>query len=675
MLYENDDRRNWQTTTLLVFGILILIRLALSSRLPSYFLPDMPHDDGWILNRAVYISKGKWFGPYDQFTLIKGVFSPLLLAFSAYIGVTFNGLNTALYCFACVVFVAAIRPIIKNRWLQVLCFAVLLFNPISYALETGQRIYRVGMGQWQILLIFGCLIAVFLRRNQHCLKWSLVCGLTLGAFLQTREDGTWIYPFVLGGIVSTILVFLLEKGGPRRRIVVFLLPVVIALFLNGATAIANYICYGAPVVNDRDGGNFAKVAGDLYLITPNADDDRLYKSSAYKDHYYNIYASTMEKAFAASPTLNGAAQHIRDAIHAWGAGEEPQTGQLSTDHMLFALRDGVKAAGHYKSLCETEAFYGKVHKELQAAFRNGTLAKRGFPISPLIEPLQKGDIRKTLSLMPMAIKEIVDFRDVSSRAVPSEGSESDIEKASLMAGGEYIPSQGQGWLVGSGWAFAKDDDTHLTAGLYDQRGALIGVLPFYVGEDVFKYMLSKGFKYQNAKMSRFSFKVEGYNLKSGLTLRFFGKDGAPFREIPLNGSATCGEDGAFGYCIDGLESESSKMVYTRFIDRANRVIAVYQKLDPIFGILACMCYVAATILLIGEILKKQAMKTLPVWLFMTGIALTFLLFMFGMCLITATSFDALTYLYTAPAYILCLMFCVISVFWGGETLLGFRKRG
>ena len=675
MRYENDDRRNWQTTTLLVFGILILIRLALSSRLPSYFLPDMPHDDGWILNRAVYILKGEWFGPYDQFTLIKGVFSPLLLAFSAYIGVTFNGLNTALYCFACVIFVAAVRPIIKNRWLQVLCFAVLLFNPISYALETGQRIYRVGIGQWQILLIFGCLIAVFLRRNQHCLKWSLVCGLTLGAFLQTREDGTWIYPFVLGAIVSTIIVFLLEKEGPKRRIVVFLLPIAIAMFLNGATAIANYICYGAPIVNDRDGGNFAKVAGDLYLITPNADEDRLYKSSAYKDHYYNIYASTMEKAFAASPTLNGAAQHIRDAIHAWGAGEEPQTGQLSTDHMLFALRDGVKGAGHYQSLAETEAFYGRVHKELQAAFRNGMLVKRGFPISPLIEPLQKGDIRKTLSLIPMAIRGIIDFSDVSSGAIPSMGSQDGIEKASLMAGGEYINPQGEGGIAGSGWAFAKDDNIQLTAGLYDKNGALIAVLPFSGGEDVFKYMLSKGFKYKNAKISRFSFKVEGYDLKSGITLRFFDKNGAPFREVPLGGSVACGEDGAFAYCIDHLESESPKIIYSRFVDRANRVIVAYQKLGPFFSILACISYLAATILLIGEIRKKQTLKTLPVWLFLTGVALSFMLFMFGMCLITATSFGALTYLYTAPAYILFLMFCVISVFWGGETLLGFRKRG
>ena len=672
MQQENREHRNQQATAILIFGILILLRLLLSSRLPSYIMSNMPHDDGWVVTHALFIMKGEWLGPYDQFTLIKGPFSPLLLAFSAFIGVTFGGMNTALYCLSCVVFVASIRPIIKNNWMQILCFAVLLFNPISYALETGQRIYRNGIGQWEILLIFGCLIAVFLRRNENwkgLLKWALVCGLALGAFLQTREDGVWIYPFVMGALIATIIAFLLDKEGPKIKIFLFLLPVVIPLLLSCATAIANYTHYGAPIVNDRSGGNFAKVAGDLFLITPNANEVRLYESEAYKDNYYNIYVSTMEKAFAASPALNGASQPIRDAIQVWGGWENLKNGQLSTDHMLFALRDGVKSAGYYHSLPETEEFYGRVHKEIQMAFESGTLVKRGFPISPLIPPLQKRDFGKTISLLPMAIRDTIKFNSVSSAAVPANGSEIGIKEFSLMAGGDYFTSTGL--LIGSGWAFSEDNNTRLTAGLYDKDEALIAILPFHGGEDVFEGFKSK---YQNARTSRFTFKINGYDLKSGLTLRFFDKNGNIISQIPADGSATCGGlNGSFHYCIDGLKNELSPgKFYARFINRANYMIGVYQKLTPLVSLLACLTYFAATILLIQQVLKKEVLKMLPVWIILTGLGSTFMLLMFIMCLITATSFNALIYLYTAPAYVLLLMFCSVSVCWAAQVIFGFK---
>lgn len=669
--YQNNC--NWRVSTVFVFGVLILLRIILSNRMPSYILSDMPHDDGWVVTHALYILRGEWLGPYDQFTLIKGPFSPLLMAFSAYIGVTFRGLNTALYCLACVVFIVAISPIIKNKWLQIFCFLVLLFNPITYALETGQRIYRNAIGQWEILLIVACLIAIFLRRNEYwkrLLIWALICGLTLGTFFQTREDGVWLYPLVLGMAFATVIAFLVEKGGPKKKIALFLLPVAMALLLNGVTTVANYVYYGAPIVNDRSGGNYAKVAGDLYAIKPSADDDRLYTSETYKDLYYTIYVSTMEKAFAASPTLNSASQSIRDAIRMWASWEIIKSGQVSTDHMLFALRDGVKAAGHYKSLSETEAFYGKVHEELQLAFKHGVLEKHGFPISPVIKRLQKYDLLKAILLMPKAMRDISNFSGVAAVAIPASGSIHGIKEFSLTAGGDYYSSAGL--LVGSGWAFAEDDKTRLNAGVYNKTGELIAVLPLQGGDDVFEGFKSK---YQNAKMSRFSFKLDGYDLNSGLILRFFDQNGGILGEVPANGSVTCGgRDGSIHYCVDSLKNESSpEKFYARFVERANDVISIYQRITPLIALIAFFSYFAATVQLIREVSKKQALKILPVWLILTGIASTFILFVFCMCLITVTTFNALPYIYTAPAYILLLIFCTLSTSWGVGSFLEFRK--
>jgi hypothetical protein len=671
MQHKHQDSCNLHLITICIFVILILLRVALSSRLPSFILSGTPHDDGWLVTHAQYILSGEWLGPYDQYTLIKGPFSPLLMTFSAYIGVTFSGLNTALYCFACLIFVAAIRPIIEKQWLQILCFAVLLFNPISYAIETGQRIYRNGIGQWEILLIFGCLIAVFLRRNENwksLLKWVFVCGLTLGAFLQTREDGAWIYPFVLGIIASTIGVFLWEKEGPKKKIILFLLPIALAFLLNGITQIANYIYYGVPIVNDRNGGNYAKVAGDLHAIAPDAEEDRFYKSDDYKGQYYNIYVSTMDKALAASPTLNSAAKSIQDAIRMWANWEGIKNGQLSTDHMLFALRDGVAGAGFYKSLPETEAFYGRVHEELKAAFENGTLVKRGFPISPLLKRLQKPDLGKALAIMPKAIKDVIEFNNIGSGNVPAIGPPAGIKQFNLMAGGDYFMAPGV--FTGSGWAFVEDDKTHLTAGLYDKQGMLIANLPFRSGEDVYEGHKSK---FQNARMSRFSFRVDGYDLQSGVTLRFFNQNGNLLWGVPADGSVRCAAgDGPYHFCLDELKNEPSpEKFYARFVNRANYLISQYQLLTPFFSLLACLIYFVMSILVIWGVCKKQVLKrTLSVWLVLTGIGLTFMLFMFIMCLITATSFNALIYLYTAPAYILLLMFCLVSICWAADGIQG-----
>lgn len=676
MWKEHLDQRSRQTALMVFLGFLVLLRFALSSRLPSYILAGTPHDDGWVVGHALTIFKGEWLGPYDQYTLIKGAFSPLLMAFAARVGVTYSGLNTVLYCFACLVFVASIRPLVKRNWVLVLVFAVLLFNPLSYAMETGQRIYRNGIGQWEILLVFGGLVAILLRRNdsvKSLLKWVLASGLALGAFLQTREDSTWIIPFVVGMAVSTVFIYLLEKKGPKIKAAVFLLPVLIAVLSNAALALANHITYGAPVLNDRNGGNYAKVAGDLYAITPNADDDVLYRSDAYRGYYYNIYVSTMEKAFHASPTLNSASSQIRDAIKMWASWEEVKTGQLSTDHMLFALRDGVSGAGYYKSLPETEKFYGKVHEELQTAFDRGELVKHGFPVSPLMKRLQSGDLGKAISLMPKAIRDIAAFSGVSSVDFPAVGSPDGVRQFVFMAGGEYRDDKER--LVGNGWAFAKNDKTRLSISLHDERGAHLANIPLQAAPDVYAYVKERGLEYRNAKTSRFSFDVEGVGLKNGAVLRFSDEHGDVFREIILNGSTTHGEDDSFLYHIDNLKDLANESMYSRLVKRANRVIGVYQKFFPFLSVLACVVYFFATFSLIGEVARKQVLETLPVWLVLTGIASSFMLFMFGMCLITATSFNSLHYLYTAPAYILLLMFCGVSLFWSAENIFAFKKRG
>jgi len=104
------------------------------------------------------------------------------------------------------------------------------------------------------------------------------------------------------------------------------------------------------------------------------------------------------------------------------------------------------------------------------------------------------------------------------------------------------------------------------------------------------------------------------------------------------------------------------------------VTGLYRKLGAFMMTLGMIGYFAASILLIREAVNKRRMAMLPVWLTLTGLGLTFILFIFAMSLITATTFYALGYIYTAPAYILLLMFNSVSVAWGLNAILDFKRR-
>lgn len=657
-----------------VFAFLFLFRMTLSNRLPAYLFPEMPHDDGWMFNKAQNIASGIWLGSYDHYTLIKGVFSPIFLAICSKLGISFISLNTIMYCIGCLLFISAVRPLIKSRVLQIIGFVFLIFNPILFALDTGQRIYRCGMGQWQILIIFSSIFAIIVRCNQSpksILKWAILSGLAIGAFLLTREDGSWIYPFVISAIIFILILIHYKKKQQLAKVLIVLTIIAIPFSAKYSVAIVNYIKYEGLIANDRTDGFYAKVAGDLNLISPNPEDEKLYKTDQYKKLYFTIYTSTVEQAFAVSPTLNSAAKSIRISIQNWA--NLLNTKEPTMDHMLWALRDGVNQAGHYTSLKSSEAFFANVHRELQIAFENRLIKRRGFLISPLIAPVQKGDLVNSIKLMPQAFINIIIFKNISSAAVSSSGSKSALKKMALFTGEEFIPPEST--LVCSGWVFTKDNHSTNSADLFIGGKVITKNLHFLDSNDVAKAF---NFQYTNAAKSRFRFDFETLKKDNvNLLIKLYGTDNKVIGEIsPSNTSKSESTDLVF-YNFDEFSFFSAESnCFQSYVARANKIISIYQKLIMPILFLALSFYLFASIKLIFEINRKIEQKTMVAWFFMTALIFSFVLFVLCMCIITTTSFNALgIYMYMAPAYILLLMFCAFSVCWGVQAILDYRKRG
>lgn len=661
----------WTTCIILT----VSLRYALSSRLPAMLYPDMPHDDGWVFTKAMSIMNGHWLGSYDHFTLIKGPFSPFFMAISSYLGIAFTDANTILYICACLFFINAIRPIIKNRLSLFLMLLVLLFNPITFGFDTGQRIYRNGMGQWQILFILSSMIGIYLRRNSTWMtnKWfAIVGGLCFGAFILTREDSLWLYPFVWVSSIVTALALYFDRNRNKTSYLTPFVPILISYTVVFCFSVVNYVYYGKFLINDRSGGAYALVAADLYAIAPNADDEKLYTSEVYKDQYISIYKSTMEKAFSVSPTLNLAANEIRTAIDAWGGWGNNKTGQLFTDHMLFALRDGVFLYGLYKNLEETEAYYEKVHAELQAAFKQGKLTKRGFTLSPLIKPADYNTIKNALNILPNSVLGIVSFEHTEARILPSIGQVKNIEKMGLILGEEFLIDEK--FLQGSGWIFSSNNSDSIYVKVTDREGNEKSRIRLLDSPDVYLHFNNK---YENAKNARFSFLLADADTDTGLFLSVFKDSGSVIAKFPIGDKPTCGNvDDLIYYCIDNIFNSNTKNdFYTKVANKSNFVTNLYQKYGTHFASLALIFYLVATIKVIKNAFLRKKSNLFHIWLLSTGVGCTFIGFMGIMSIITASSFDALTILYAAPAYLLVIVLVCLCLGYLLEIMiLSFRKR-
>lgn len=378
---------------LILVGILVAARLALVSRIPAFFGPS-PWDDGWFANAAASLLRGEWLGTYDLYTLCKGCFGPMVAAGASMFGVPFLVAETGLYVLGCAFFVRLLGKLVRNRAFLLSAFAFLLFNPASFSFMTWQRVYRNGMPLWLVPLVFGCLFSVFLAARKGpraVLPRSVFAGVVLWAFSNTREDAIWIAPFTLACLaVSAVRAWKCGTSGPDKalRALACLAPIAVLLVGNAALCAVNCRIYGVPLRNDRDSGNYAKAMRDLYLIAPDPGEEARLSGPEHAGHYHNVYYSTLCRAYDESPTLASARRQIDGAIDDWARGDGYSERDLHLDHMLFAIRLGVFRAGHYASLRNGEAFFGAVHRELDAAFRDGRLRRRGFSVTALSAPFR-----------------------------------------------------------------------------------------------------------------------------------------------------------------------------------------------------------------------------------------------------------------------------------------------
>ena len=204
-----------------------------------------PHDDLHFITLASHLLNGDWLGTYNHYTLIKGIFYPVWIAFCNLTGIPLLTAQQLLYTFACLMFILAINPYVRNKWWLVVIYSFLLFNPFSMIVD---RVFRLGIYPALTILVITCAFALYSRIVSGFgkpLLWSLGLGIALAAFWHTREEAIWIVPslLVFYFIIGLQAVFS-KKHGLKKIVVLFSLPVLILAASTLTISALNWSKYG-----------------------------------------------------------------------------------------------------------------------------------------------------------------------------------------------------------------------------------------------------------------------------------------------------------------------------------------------------------------------------------------------------------------------------------------------
>jgi len=380
-----------------VFVVLVIFRIWLISGIPMLFIYGI-HDELFFAKAAHYIIHNQWMGPYNQMTLIKAPFYSFFMALSFFTGLPLFINETIFFITACILLFFVFTPLIENRWWRLLLFTVVLYCPASLITYTNIRIYREFVYFSVTLYVVSFSIGVFLRLNRKIsvlFLWSTGLGLSMGAFMITREEGVWIYPILFLLLLSCLLCIWLRKVDQKiKRSFLILLPILLWQIPGFITSSLNYYHYDFFGVTEQLDPDFNRVLSTLSRIKTNGKWHPAIK----------ITKEARMKAYEASPIL----YEMKDAIESavinkwniyddismaykpdWYLSQYSNGGSEIGAHFLWLFRDVVYDKGYYASGKYPHQFYKQLADQLESACNNGKLDCSPTQKIPLIGEIDR----------------------------------------------------------------------------------------------------------------------------------------------------------------------------------------------------------------------------------------------------------------------------------------------
>lgn len=420
----------------LIVMIATLGRLWLAYELPLW-RTYMPHDETLLLNYAQNIIKGNWLGDYNNVTLTKGITFSIFLVISCVTRIPYTILLVLYHIVAILIFIYAIKGLIKNPWVLLCIYVFLLYSPGMMSFSITQRIYRNALVMPTVLLILGTFIGIYLRTDKdkkiHII-WAIIGGISLIGFWNLREDSIWIIPFcIVASTISIIRVCVLYKSDEikikLKKCFIIIVPFIIFFSGNSIISYINYQVYGIFTLNDRGDTAFAEVSSKILRIEyedkTEIDENRVWVS---RDKYEYIIDH--------SETLSSIKSSLLEAYDAWSVSTN---GNCPGDIYIWAIRDGAQWAGQYESAVSAETFWKKVNQELEEEIEQKHLKeKKAIYFSFSLRGLTVDEIPQFFTDIIRSIKYMVDYESANVRAQKSEGTWAELREIEAFTGSYLI---------------------------------------------------------------------------------------------------------------------------------------------------------------------------------------------------------------------------------------------
>lgn len=635
-----------------------IVKQVLIHGLTIYAIPAAACDDQLMRDWAYSLSRLEWTGPFTSYIFLKDPGFSFYLAVCYRLHLSYIMTTTLLYSIAAIVFAYAIKKVIKKSWVVYIVYIFVLFNPVSFSLQTLQRVYRNGFALALTLFFVGCLLNFYFtlldKNTKIPMIWSVLSGLSIGYLWVTKNDTIWLLPLTLVVMVISagILVFKMRNKKSIPRYVMLLTPIIGIMLFSGIKDYFNVQTYGYKGV-EYYGPAISDITG---YIADDATDT------------VSISRKSFKKLCDVSPTLNSIWDEMQDKMDVYGVYDTaPDDGNVDDGWFGWALVDAVKEAGYYDGCKDANEFYKAVYGELEDAYVTGEISKKQETTMQKYH-LDTGERRQELfSTIKTAIQYMASFNDANAVALESEydgglgvWSFENLTNDNALYRYSQDDFYVEGWLL-----FTDYDMSNMQVYIEDNAGNQYTKVNFIKSKDVVEAVKDKG-DYPWADKCRYKVSWNKLSENSETDYYFVAyQEGKTVGKVKILQGSYENEDNVQIYGNEDIyyTSDMDNAKYdtaNSVINRLNMISTLYQKIGLTAYRFGFFAYAVITCFMIYELTKKRYDLVNP-WLVITGLFLSVVVLCFGIAKTQLDETPAINYMYLSSGYALLIASWSISI--------------
>lgn len=395
---SSRPRESW-TRYWFIAAVLCLFYIVNSYYTAIPLWPLAGHDDGHFLTQGVEITRGHWLGGYTQMTLIKGPGFPFFLVLGKYSQLPFSIFLALFQACSFVLLSFVVGRFAGSPRLALALLLVLLTFPWIWS-SPVTRILRDGIYTPQIFVFLALSFRVLWGDVKRPRLVASLAGVTLGWISITREETPWLYPVIGLLILASIFLTWRLKRSARTLVIGVICVAAGVGAVRAAVSTVNLVRYKAFLIADITEPNFRRALAALFSVGGAAQIDHIPLPEKSREAIYQV-----------SPTfaqLRVLLEGENAPLSGWkqagcGTFGDAACFDYAYPWTMWALRDAVAAAGHYKNARTAARFYRAVALEIEAACKAGKFICLYSPLAEMPPPIS-GSFQRALAAAHRALE-------------------------------------------------------------------------------------------------------------------------------------------------------------------------------------------------------------------------------------------------------------------------------